>query len=84
MDEKVEVQHPELRHQNPGPVAPDREEIPFPVVTSFSHVVVLQFAEERHRNLFKQWLTKEGGWAAFGDFIDSHSEMQLDRIANRR
>jgi hypothetical protein len=49
----------------------DQPEIPFPVITSHSHVVVLQFITPEDRDSFKKWITSGDGWERFGDWWDS-------------
>lgn len=52
------------QHGQPAP------EVPFPVITSQSHTVSLQFTDPQDRDLFKRWITRGGGWAAFGTYVD--------------
>jgi hypothetical protein len=48
----------------------DHGQVPFPVITTFSHTIVLQFSDPQDRDLFKRWLTGGDGWAAFGTYVD--------------
>jgi hypothetical protein len=49
---------------------PRRTEIHFPVIRTRDNVLLLQFTASADRDLFKQWLTKDDGWSAFGHYVD--------------
>lgn len=55
-------------------VEPAPEEVPFPIVEQsqmpgrFS--IRLTFGDPQDLALFHRWITKGGGWAAFGTYVD--------------
>jgi hypothetical protein len=50
------------------------EEVPFPRVETtqapYGYGVRFVFGDQQDMALFRRWLVKDGGWAAFGTYVD--------------